>query len=69
MKGISSTGLIADQTRMKNGFIILKAGNSPVTNVDELKAALSKAGSSTILEGIYLNVEGIFSYGLNELDR
>ncbi len=69
VKGISSTGLIADQTRMKNGFIILKAGNSPVTNVDELKAALSKAGSSTILEGIYLNVEGIFSYGLNELDR
>ncbi|HEY8388578.1 MAG TPA: trypsin-like peptidase domain-containing protein [Parasegetibacter sp.] len=62
-------GLIAEQTRMVPGFIIIRAGKYDVTDVKSLEAAISKSGSSTTLEGIYPNEEGIYYYSINNLNR
>lgn len=68
VKGIGE-GLIADQTRMKNDFVITKVGNIAITNLEELKIALAKAGNSTTLEGFYPGYEGVYYYSMNDLDK
>jgi len=62
-----SDGIISDQTTIKKGFIIIKAGNKPIKSKEELKAALEAAGNSIVIEGIYPGYEGIYQYALNEL--
>lgn len=62
-----SEGIISDQTTIKKGFIIIKAGNKPIKSKDDLKTALEAAGNSIIIEGIYPGYEGIYQYALNDL--
>lgn len=62
-----SRGIISDQTMMKNNFVILRVDGKEVANVDQLKAAL--AGKSSVnIEGIYPGFEGVYQYGLNDLN-
>ncbi len=55
------SGALNDQTRMKDGFIILKINNKPVVNVDELKASISNAKNFTI-SGFYPGYDGLYEY-------
>lgn len=60
-------GLIADQTTIKKGFIIVRAGGKAVKTVDDLKRAIDNAGNSIIIEGIYPGYEGVYQYAINDL--
>ncbi len=63
-------GIIADQTKIKEGFIINAVNNKRVTTVDELKDALRQNGNSAIISGVYPNAPGVvYQYALNDLDN
>jgi Do/DeqQ family serine protease len=57
-------GAINDQTRMKDGFIILKVNDKEVKNVDEMKAAVGVNKSITI-SGFYPGYDGVYEYPLS----
>ncbi len=60
-------GIISDQTMMKNKFVILRVDGKDVYSVDQFKAALD-GKSSVNVEGIYPGFEGVYQYGLNDLN-
>lgn len=61
-------GILTDQTRIKEGFIITKVNNTKVSTVDELKEALKNAGNSAIISGVYPNQpQTEYQYALNDL--
>jgi serine protease Do len=60
-------GIIKDQTMMKEKFVILRVDGKEVANVDQLKAALAGKASVNV-EGIYPGFEGVYQYGLNDLN-
>lgn len=63
-----SQGVLTEQTRIKEGFIITKINNQRITSVDELNAALQSAGNSAIISGIYPNnPQREYQYALNDL--
>jgi S1-C subfamily serine protease len=62
-----SDGLIAEQTTIKKGFIIVRAGGKTVKSVDELTKIIESAGNSIIIEGIYPGYEGVYQYAINDL--
>lgn len=62
-----SDGLIADQTTMKKGFIIIRAGGKTIKSVDDLTKAIDGAGNSILIEGIYPGYEGVYQYAINDL--
>lgn len=63
-----SQGVLTEQTRIKEGFIVTKINNQKVSTVDELQDALQKAGSSAIISGIYPgNPQREYQYALNDL--
>lgn len=57
-----STGLIDEQTRMKDGFIILKANGTEVKTVEELMNNVSKSPKKLLLEGFYPGYDGMYQY-------
>lgn len=62
-------GIISDQTRIKEGFIITHVNNQKVATVDELKDALKQAGNSAVISGVYPNnPRTVYKYALNDLD-
>ena len=56
-----NNGVLNDQTRMKDGFIILKVNDKNVTGMAELKELLSKNKNNTI-SGFYPGYEGLYEY-------
>lgn len=61
-------GIIAEQTRIKEGFIVTKVNNSPVRTVEELQAAIKNAGKSAIITGVYpAQPQTEYQYALNDL--
>jgi len=54
-------GALNDQTRMKDGFVILKVNDKEVKNVDELKAALA-ANKNVTISGFYPGYDGLYEY-------
>jgi serine protease Do len=54
-------GVINDQTRMKDGFIILKLNDKDVKNLDELKAAIG-ANKNVTISGFYPGYDGMYEY-------
>jgi Do/DeqQ family serine protease len=63
-----SEGILTEQTRIKEGFIVTKINNQKITTVDELKQALQHSGSSAIISGIYpSNPQREYQYALNDL--
>lgn len=61
-------GILTDQTRIKEGFIITKVNNSKVSTVDELKEAIKNAGNSAVITGVYPGQpQTEYQYALNDL--
>ena len=56
-----SAGPLADQTRMKDNFIILKVNDKNVITVDELRSSIGNTGTITI-SGFYPGFEGLYEY-------
>ena len=62
-------GVLTDQTRIKEGFIITKVNGNKVSTVDELKDALKNAGNSAVISGVYPNnPQQEYQYALNDLN-
>ena len=57
------TGVLNDQTRMRDGFIITQANGKPVKNMDELKAIIGNNAEVTI-QGVYPGYNEPFEYPL-----
>ncbi len=57
-------GAINEQTRMKDGFIILKVNDKEVKSVDEMKAAVGLNKSITI-SGFYPGYDGVYEYPIS----
>ncbi len=54
-------GALNDQTRMKDGFVILKINDKEIKNMDELKAAIGSNKNITI-SGFYPGYDGMYEY-------
>ena len=54
-------GALNDQTRMKDGFVILKINNKEVKTVEELKAAVG-ANKTITISGFYPGYDGVYEY-------
>lgn len=62
-------GILTDQTKIREGFIITSVNDRKVSSVDELKAALKEAGNSAIISGIYPDKPQVeYQYALNDLN-
>ena len=57
-------GALNDQTRMKDGFIILKVNDKEVKSVDEMKAAVG-ANKSITISGFYPGYDGVYEYPIS----
>ena len=69
VKKINPNGLIDGQTRMKDGFVILRVNDKPISNVEELNTEVQKAGKSVKLDGFYPGFEGLYTYNINRDSR
>jgi Do/DeqQ family serine protease len=56
-----NSGAIYDQTRMKDGFVILKVNDKDVKTVDDLRKAVGQENNVTIT-GFYPGYEGLYEY-------
>lgn len=54
-------GVLNDQTRMKDGFIILKVNDKNIASFEELKQAVANKKTITI-SGFYPGYEGLYEY-------
>ncbi len=54
-------GVLNDQTRMKDGFVIIKINDKEVKSIDELKSAVGSDKSLTIT-GFYPGYDGLYEY-------
>ena len=54
-------GVLNDQTRMKDGFIILKVNDKNIASLEELKMAVANKKTVTI-SGFYPGYEGLYEY-------
>ncbi len=61
VKSIDEDGAFS-KTRMEEGFVILKVNGKDVSNVDEFRSEMEKAGVSVTLDGMYPGYEGVFRY-------
>jgi len=62
-------GILTDQTRIKEGFIITKVNNTRISTIEELKTALKNAGNSAIITGVYPGQpQTEYQYALNDLN-
>jgi Do/DeqQ family serine protease len=61
VKKISENGLIDTQTRMRDGFIIVKANGQEVKTVEDLANAMSRS-RRLVLDGFYPGYDGAYSY-------
>jgi Do/DeqQ family serine protease len=66
--GSLSQGIISEQTRIREGFIITKVNNVKVRTIAELKQALINAVNSAIISGVYpAQPQTEYQYALNDL--
>jgi S1-C subfamily serine protease len=59
-----NNGAIYDQTRMKDGFVILKINDKDVKNLDEMKKVIGQESNITI-SGFYPGYDGLYEYPIN----
>ncbi|MFM6924855.1 MAG: trypsin-like peptidase domain-containing protein, partial [Ferruginibacter sp.] len=57
-------GALNDQTRMKDGFIILRVNDKDVKSVDEMKTAIG-ANKSITISGFYPGYDGVYEYPIS----
>ncbi len=58
------TGILAQQTNMRAGFVILSVNEQPVSTVEELQRTLAGAQQAQ-LAGMYPGYNGMYYYGLD----
>ncbi len=56
-----NAGVLNDQTRMKDGFIILKVNDQPVNNIEDINKAIGDSKSVNI-SGFYPGYDGLYEY-------
>ena len=56
-----NNGVLNDQTRMKDGFIILKVNNKEVLSINDLRQVIGGAKTITI-SGFYPGYDGLYEY-------
>lgn len=59
-------GVLADQTNMKEGFVITRVGGMAVRTVDELRAAMQRLRGNFQIEGMYPGSNKVYYYGIND---
>jgi Do/DeqQ family serine protease len=64
VKSIGTRGLLS-KVRIQEGYVIIKANNKDVNNVDDLRKALESASGSVKIEGIYPGYEGVYPIVIN----
>lgn len=64
IKSIGNRGLLS-RVRVQEGYVIIKADNKEVTNVDEFRKVLENAKGSVKIEGMYPGYEGIYPIVIN----
>ena len=55
------SGALSDQTRMRDGFIIVKVNDKDIKNIDELVKAMGNSKTLTI-SGFYPGNDGLYDY-------
>ena len=68
VKKIHPDGAIEKQSRMRDGFVILKINNKAVSTVDELKTLIGKEKDITV-SGFYPGYDGLYEYNLSLDDQ
>jgi serine protease Do len=64
-----SQGILTDQTRLKEGFIITQVNGKAVATVDELNGAIKNAGNNAVITGVYPGQpQTSYQYALNDLN-
>jgi serine protease Do len=62
-------GILTDQTRIKEGFIITQVNNTRVGTIEELKNAIRDSGNSAVISGVYPDQpQMVYQYALNDLN-
>lgn len=62
-------GLLSDQTKIREGFIIMQVNDTKIASVEEFKEALKNAGNSAVISGIYPNNPQMeYQYAINDLN-
>lgn len=64
IKSISSRGVLS-KVRIQEGYVILKANNKEIKNVEDLRKVLDEASGTVKLEGMYPGYEGIYPIVIN----
>ncbi len=64
VKKIKPDGAFDKQSRMKDGFIILKVNDKTVSTIDELKKILSTQ-ADVVITGFYPGYEGLYEYPIS----
>jgi len=64
IKSIGTRGLLS-KVRVQEGFVIMKANNQEVNNVEQLRKVLENARGSVKVEGLYPGYEGVYNFVLN----
>ncbi|HEY1020657.1 MAG TPA: serine protease, partial [Flavisolibacter sp.] len=61
-------GILSEQTRIREGFVVTKVAGKKVASVEELTIALQTVGSSAIISGVYPSQpQREYQYALNDL--
>jgi serine protease Do len=66
VKRIKEEGLIDAQTRMRDGFIIIKANGQEVKTVDDLANIMQRSSGRLVLDGLYPGYDGAYSYVIEQ---
>jgi len=64
VKSIGSRGLLS-KVRIQEGYVIIKANNKDVNNVEDLRKILETSTGTVKLEGIYPGYEGVYPIIIN----
>ncbi len=56
------SGALSDQTRMRDGFIIVKANDKDIKNMDELIKVLNGDSKTITISGFYPGYDGLYDY-------
>ena len=63
VKRIHPDGAIDKQSRMKDGFVILKLNNKAISSVEELRTIIGES-KEVVISGFYPGYDGLYEYNL-----
>jgi hypothetical protein len=63
---IHEGGVLSNQTKMREGFVITKIGTFPVMSVESVKYALSKQKSQFVIQGFYPGSKQVYYYTIHD---